>query len=324
MSLKDRLEIILITYNRKAQLMQTLLTLLHAKSPVRDFKIRVLDNHSSDGTQEIVDMLAQNHPNLQYSQNPYNIGIGGNIARAMEIASMEYLWTICDDDDFEWEHWPSVEESIYASKEIICVSDFVLGDNHRAEIPYVLYQFGFLPSLIIKRALFNDTVMHNAFSSIYTMFPHLAPIVSFINQGKMPHVINGHIVSPGQKASDLSYTRGNAKSDLFNRSRTMNVLIGYANIVANINDRPLSKKCFHFLLTGDFYHRYGRWQFFRDLFLRMNWENNAVDFADLFILCSLWEKIFIIIIYLIQKSWLYPWVNLESSVYKIAKSLFQR
>ena len=54
MTLKDKLQIILITYNRERALRQTLKCLLDNKSPVREVAIYVLDNKSPDGTKAVV------------------------------------------------------------------------------------------------------------------------------------------------------------------------------------------------------------------------------------------------------------------------------
>ena len=49
--LKNKLEIIIPTYNRQHLLANTLTQLLDDKSPIKDLNILVLDNNSSDNTQ---------------------------------------------------------------------------------------------------------------------------------------------------------------------------------------------------------------------------------------------------------------------------------
>ena len=86
MSIKDKLQIILITYNRAGHVENTFKQILDEKSPVKDYNILVLDNNSTDTTRNVVEEWQKKYPNLKYQKNKYNIGISGNIAKAMEIA----------------------------------------------------------------------------------------------------------------------------------------------------------------------------------------------------------------------------------------------
>ena len=60
MSIKDKLQIYLITYNRKIQLEHTLKQILAKDSPIRNFDITILDNASTDGASELIDEYCQN------------------------------------------------------------------------------------------------------------------------------------------------------------------------------------------------------------------------------------------------------------------------
>ena len=97
-SIKDKLEIIIVTYNRKVSLEGTLSQLFAPESPVKDLDITVLDNKSTDGTFEVVRQFCKKHQNLKHVVNNRNIGGNGNIARAFETAKKEYVWVLCDDD----------------------------------------------------------------------------------------------------------------------------------------------------------------------------------------------------------------------------------
>ena len=72
MSLKNKLQIIVITYNREKALRRTLEQLLDEKSPVRDITIHVLDNKSQDSTRAITEEFSAKHANLHYVCNKYN------------------------------------------------------------------------------------------------------------------------------------------------------------------------------------------------------------------------------------------------------------
>ena len=88
---------VVLTYNRKNQLLEVLDALQHQDSSAPD--ILVIDNHSTDGTKEaIASYLAM--PNVHYEDTGENLGGAGGFNYAMrKAATMGYerLW-IMDDD----------------------------------------------------------------------------------------------------------------------------------------------------------------------------------------------------------------------------------
>ena len=122
MAIIDKLGITIITYNRAPLLKRTLTTILSDDSPVRDCYIIVQSNNSSDETSEVVKTLQSMHPNLSYRENPYNIGLSGNICKAMELADKEYHWILCDDDRFDWQNWFIVLGALCALLVVVVLS----------------------------------------------------------------------------------------------------------------------------------------------------------------------------------------------------------
>lgn len=64
-NIKDYLEIIIPTYNRKKDLENALKQFLSPDSPVRSCLITILDNASNDDTETFVTQLISTHPNIQ-------------------------------------------------------------------------------------------------------------------------------------------------------------------------------------------------------------------------------------------------------------------
>lgn len=83
----SELEIALITFNREKCLKKTLERLFAADSPVRNCAIVVYDNHSTDATPTLLAEYAKTHPNFTAVSNRRNIGLSGNICKALENAS---------------------------------------------------------------------------------------------------------------------------------------------------------------------------------------------------------------------------------------------
>jgi glycosyltransferase involved in cell wall biosynthesis len=94
------LEIIIITNNRLEKLKETLACIKN--SFLSDFKITILDNCSTDGTTEYLTNLSANQKNIKLIVNVINIGAAANVMRAYEIASAQYLWLMCDDDNYDF------------------------------------------------------------------------------------------------------------------------------------------------------------------------------------------------------------------------------
>ena len=68
-NLNDILEIILITYNRKDYLENTLQQILASNSPLCNLDITVLDNKSNDGTSELIDKYSKRYNNIKHIIN---------------------------------------------------------------------------------------------------------------------------------------------------------------------------------------------------------------------------------------------------------------
>lgn len=244
MSIKDKLQIIVITYNRAKLLDKTLSSLLAPNSPVKDFSITVLDNNSKDDTGKIVAEKQKKHSNLKYQKNRYNIGIGGNIARALEIADMDYVWTLADDDSIDWAAWPFLEEAVKGGKEIICAARYLIKNaDDENSIPALMQQLSFVSCNIYKTSLITDTTMSNIINNIYTLFPHLVPPIEYINKGGTIHLLPKALVKNDMRPeTDCSYIRGYENDALYLKQRTMSWITGYANVIAQIKDKKLRQQ----------------------------------------------------------------------------------
>lgn len=244
MGIKDKLQVILITYNRLKHVQRTFEQLFAEGSPIIDYDLLVLDNNSTDGTADFVKEFMQTHKNVSYRKNKYNLGISGNIAKAMEIAEKEYVWIICDDDKYDFSNWSEVENAINNDEEVLCVARYAIPDEHKNHIEYQLLQMTFIPAIIFKTTVFNDTVMRNAFDNIYTLFPHICPVVSAINNNKPIYVVDKAIVDNGMNlgVTDVSYTRGCVSGELYPKTRTMKWIVGYANICSALRDEDLKHR----------------------------------------------------------------------------------
>jgi len=281
MNIKDKLQIVLITYNRRKYVERTFEKfILPDKSPVKYFDIMVLDNNSADDTENYVKSLTNRYPNVKYQKNKYNIGISGNIAKAMEIADKEYLWIICDDDKYDWSNWNEVEQAVNKNEDVICVARYAIPEEKIDCTEYHLLQLTFVPAIIIKTSVYNDTNIRNSFDNIFTLFPHLFPIISLINKNKKIYILNKPIVDNGMDVinTDSSYIRGVKSDALCKRTRTMSWITGYANVCSMIQNKELKHKTM--ICAINFIHN-GFKKFCKDIYFTYFEKGNWMQITDI-------------------------------------------
>lgn len=308
--ISDKLGIIITTYNRAEFLKRTLTALLAEDSPVKDCQITIQSNHSSDDTPNVVKALQPTHPNLHYRENTYNLGISGNICKAMELADKEYHWNLCDDDRFDWQNWAEVESEIEKKTPVICAANYMIPEKYRTRADYQLAQMGFVPAVIIRTELFTDTTIRNSFDNIFTLFPHLVPIVTLINAGGEIHVLSREVVTNGrEEGTDCSFLRGARPNIIFQRSRTMTWMVGYANIIANLANRKLARQCFNTAVTITMSNNNSflssRYAFLSQCLFTFRGRENRMQLEDLMSQCGLFLRAAMWLVRFVQNTPLY-------------------
>ena len=266
--IKDDLEIILITYNRKDFLIRTLEQVFNDKSPIKEFQFTILDNHSDDGSSEVIEEYCKKHKNIKHIIHPHNIGGNANIARAFEIAEKKYVWIICDDDYYNWDNWHYVEDAVNNENYdcILVARDQIRNTNNISDL---IFQSTFLPSGIYKTSAIDDTVYRNMYDNIPNMFPHLAVSANIANTTKSFCVIPENVLingperdkKEGKQTADMSYIRNTDKKRLSPTAQNMHFFIGYVNSLTLLHDKnavmnglrsAVAYKPFNMSMTGVF------------------------------------------------------------------------
>lgn len=179
--LDKKLEIILITYNRKAHLEKTLKQLFAANSPIHQgISLTILDNCSTDGTSELVAQYIKKYSFVKHIRHAKNIGGNANIARIFELAEKTYVWPMCDDDELHLEYLDEVKAAIEAEADCIVVNkEYCQGVPSAGSLFRLLT---FLPAAIYKTSLITPTVLMNIYNNVPNWFPHLAVAAAVLNQ----------------------------------------------------------------------------------------------------------------------------------------------
>ena len=225
---KDLLDIYIITYNRASKLEETLKQIFSDKSPIREFDINIIDNNSTDDTALVINNYQKKYSNLKYIKNKYNIGGNANIVKAFYKASKDYVWILADNDNYCWDSWSEVEDSINKKFDAIIVATY---ECPKFDIAQLFLQTTFLPGVIYRTSNIDDTVIGNMEFNISNMFPHLALSAKLINEQKAFHILNKPIVligSNNDEKGNYTYTRGYT-GFVHPLQKGMNWISGYAN-----------------------------------------------------------------------------------------------
>ena len=289
-TLESQLEIILPTYNRKAHLEFTLSQLTAPESPVKNCKITVQDNASTDGTDEVIHHFATKFSNITHIRRPKNIGGNANIARAFETARAPYVWIVCDDDSFNWDAWPELQEALLSGEYDILLTrkDDLQGTNELAKI---VRQLTFLPAGIYKTSNITSGVLVNMHANVVNLFPHLAVVCEVLNKKGTFFLPQGEIMAECSIGAVVD-------SDLFvpeqNTTYTPEVMrnmfwaVGFVNSLQMIEDPKLRAYVLEHVSR-----RNGFFSFIMGAFRRnyTMFHNNELNKAFIRQACTPWQRI---------------------------------
>lgn len=231
-NIENKLEIVLITYNRRDCLERTFKHIFAEDSPIRDYNITILNNSSTDGSTELINEYCSNYSNIKHIINSKNIGGNANISKALvEIPKKEYIWVLCDNDDYDWSAWGEVENAVENGV------DAIITRHCENKLSDIFYYSTLVSGCIYKTGLIDEAVTENIYDFIPYLFPHLAPIANVINNEKTVYIVSKDIVHAGiNPGHDGSFIRGMNLSNLNENRKNIFWSVGYFNSLRLIND----------------------------------------------------------------------------------------
>ncbi len=208
------LELFIITYNRSTHLDSTLYQLVGC--PFSEFSITILDNCSTDNTEDVYLAYKDKFPKLNYIKNKINIGADANVLRAAEYSNSTYTWILCDDDDYDFTYCEDIFE-VLNNKEVDAVMvgwwDKVnwpkegLLDTPKKLIEKDFAYFGvpsFVAGSIFKTKLFQEQI-RISYTNIVNLFPAMTYYIKLYEEDKLVYVCKNKIVNATAKA-EYQYT----------------------------------------------------------------------------------------------------------------------
>ena len=253
---KEKLELFLITYNRKDKLNHTLRVILAENSPLRHLPLTVLDNACTDGSSELIGEFAAKFPNLKHIRHAKNIGGNANIARAFELARAEYVWVLCDDDTYDLSHWEECARALQSNPAAVVVANY---GRPQQGVSALFRQLSFVPAAIYRTDLITGDVLMNMYFNISNMFPQLAVAAAALNSQEPVILLDRALVAMQLNPGNDSYVRG-IKQTPHPLMAEMFWSLGYLHSLPLLNQRSMRRACAWKAQTEDecFYNFCGR------------------------------------------------------------------
>ncbi|MGL6298035.1 MAG: glycosyltransferase family 2 protein [Methanobacteriaceae archaeon] len=235
--LEEKMEIVLITFNRDKYLEKTLEQLL--ESPFKNCKITILDNCSTDNTSGVCKKYEKLFNNLSIIRHKQNIGGNPNILRAIETSNSLYTWILCDDDKLDFSDCDDMINAInsekfdiiinysldFKNKEGKSINDILNSENKKSsrhnninkkydfnenlqtsgkELFNILEQYyysimTFIPASIFKTEIYDSECFIEGYDNVHNMYPHYKYISKSIEEDLKIYKTEKDIIVRGEE-----------------------------------------------------------------------------------------------------------------------------
>lgn len=204
--LHDKLEILLITFNRAQDLDRTLAQVLN--SPFAECRLTILDNCSSDDTPLVCAKYQQLFPHFDIIRHKRNIGGVANYLHAVEMSTAEYAWVLCDDDDLDFSDCHDVIEAIESEQfDLISLGapgqyDWERGlattsQELMARGARYYFTYSFMPSFIFRTVLYDSECIYKAYMIAGDLYPQFIFLNKSVEQNFAVYASRHKIIARG-------------------------------------------------------------------------------------------------------------------------------
>lgn len=255
--IEKKLQLFIVTYNRKSELQNTLEKIFSISSPLRRCMLTVLDNCSTDGTTELLMEYCKIY-NIRIIRHPSNIGGNANIALAFmeaQKSNKEYTWILCDDDDFDFTYFSEIENAMEQKKDVILttwLNDYnkITSKNLMEALPRKIWECCFLPGFLFATKNIDSDCLQNIFYNIYQSMPHMALIASIVNRKGDIFVPKHKIVIHNVLRLENSFAFLRSFQPLSKRLREFDLYTAYINTFQLINEEKIRYKIIEYMLPN--------------------------------------------------------------------------
>ena len=132
MNQEKEIGIVIVTFNRKKLLLHTLRAI--AGQTYENYRVFIIDNASTDGTEEYIAEFLQENKKFMYKRMQTNTGGAGGFHEGVKIAyqeNVDYVWGMDDDAVPEKNALQVLVETAEKTKEKVCLVSYTT--NNLAE-----------------------------------------------------------------------------------------------------------------------------------------------------------------------------------------------
>jgi len=208
--IENKLEIVIITFNRSNDLDNTLKQL--SESPFSNCQITILDNCSEDETSLTCATYKPILDKLRIIRHDKNIGASPNFLRAVELSQLKYTWVLCDDDNYDFSECADIIKAINSEKfDLIVIGSpskvnwkrgiCTTAQELTKEYNNFFITLSFIPSFIYKTNLYDNDCIHKGYQNVHNLFPHFPFINKSFENDFSVYISNKEIIIRGQDNS---------------------------------------------------------------------------------------------------------------------------
>ncbi len=255
--IENKLELILVTYNRAQYLENTLKQFFN--SPFKNCKFTILDNCSPDNTSKVCEKYSKLFPNMEVIRHNRNIGGNANITQGLRTSTSEYTWLLADDDDYDFSECDDVIEAVLSDKyDFIHVSSPLLPSNKKnkndKDLTEIIEDYdknreiralelvklikgkyfmdlAFISSYIFKTKLLDSDDIIKAYDNVPNFFPQFSFISKTVNENFLLY----------RAKQDLIIQGNNPENDAEHTYTYTKFYEGWLNVGLMINDKKIRK-----------------------------------------------------------------------------------
>ena len=208
-----KVSVVCVTYNQEKYIQQTLDSFLMQE---HDFSVEIIivDDCSSDNTQEIIKKYALENSSIKAYYNPKNLGVSRNFTKALRYAQGDYI-AMCEGDDYWTDKKKIAKQVEYMDQNPSCSVCFhktrvIFEDNSRDPYTIPANKTSFTTGkLIDNNFMHTSSVMYRRLKAYSSMPTDMLPVDWYLH---LKHAKNGKI---GYIEDEMSTYRRNKDSVWF-------------------------------------------------------------------------------------------------------------
>jgi len=133
---KMKISVYITSYNQKAYLKEAIDSVLNQTFP--PFEIIIVDDNSSDGSQELIKSYANKHSKIKYHFNSINQGVAAVRTKAISMVEGDYI-SYVDGDDLYLPNKLDIESNIIRSesKDIVFSNNYYVSEDDVNDIKWI-------------------------------------------------------------------------------------------------------------------------------------------------------------------------------------------